>query len=272
VSQGGTSSAGSSGSDSGGSGGQTPALPGCKRGLAWANSSLDNEALKPAVTWWYNWGPRANSVLDGIEFVPMIWGAGFEVDTLVENIPGGAQHVLGFNEPNFFEQADLSASASAAAWPGVEAVAAQRGLVTVSPAVNFCGDDQNKTGPCHDTNPVDYLTDFFAACQGCDVDHIAVHWYNCTGDDLVFYLDQFKHFGKPIWLTEFACGFGGDTSEAGQEAYMREAIPLLEADPQVTRYSWFSGDPLPSARLIDGSGQLTPLGEVYVSLEYEPCE
>jgi hypothetical protein len=137
--------------------------------------------------------------------------------------------------------------------------------------VNFCGDDQNKTGPCHDTNPVDYLSDFFAACQGCKVDYVAVHWYNCTGDDLIWYIDQFKAFGKPIWLTEFACAYGGDTSVAGQEAYMREAIPILEQDPQVGRYAWFSGDPIPNARLLDGDGQLTPLGQIYAELEREPC-
>jgi hypothetical protein len=152
--------------------------------------------------------------------------------------------------------------------PQVEEIAAAKGLGTVSPAVNFCGDDATKTGPCHNTNPVDYLEEFFAACTGCRVDHIAVHWYNCDGASLQWYLGEFKRFGRPIWLTEFACAYGGDTSVAGQEQYIREAIPLLEADPDVFRYAWFSADPIPEARLLNDEGAPTSLGEVYLSLPH----
>ena len=274
--QGGTGSAGSSNPSGGSSGSGTSGTAGsagsppveteaCKRGVAWYSDQTMPAALMPGVTWWYNWGPGGTESAD-LEFVPMIWGGEFDVGNVVDDIPSGAAHLLGFNEPNFFEQANLSAQDAAAAWPGVENVAAQLGLPIASPAVNFCGDDATKTGPCHDTNPLDYLTDFFAACQGCKVDYVAVHWYNCSGADLTWYLDQFKAFGKPIWLTEFACGFGGDTSVAGQEAYMREAIPILEQDPAIMRYAWFSGDPMPNARLLDDNGQVTSLGQVYVDL------
>lgn len=264
-------SGGASGTAGSGTGGAPPAAAECKRGIAWANDEATNTALTPNVTWWYNWGAGAGAMAPGLEFAPMIWGGEFDVDAVVDAIPAGAKTLLGFNEPNFFEQADLSAQQAAGAWPWVEDVAAQRGLAIASPAVNFCGDDATKTGPCHDTNPVDYLTEFFANCQGCKVDYVAIHWYNCDGESLQWYLDQFKAFGKPLWLTEFACGFGGDTSPAGQETYMRAAVPILEADPAVQRYAWFSGTPIPGARLLDDAGQLTPLGQVYVELPREPC-
>jgi hypothetical protein len=243
----------------------------CKRGIAVARSSLTTAALRPAIAWWYNWGSGMDQSAEGLEFAPMVWGEGFDVNDVIEDVPQGAQFLLGFNEPNFFEQADLSASTAAALWPQVEQIATARSLALVSPGVNFCGDDANKTGPCHDTNPVDYLTDFFAACDNCKVDAVAVHWYNCDGGSLTWYIDQFKQFGKPIWLTEFACAYDGDTSPAGQEAYMREALPLLEADPQVARYSWFSGDQLPNARLLNSDGSLTSLGQLYTSLPQENC-
>jgi hypothetical protein len=260
------------GGNGGGSGGSTPEpATECKRGLAWASSQATNAALRPSITWWYNWGAGAEAMAAGLEFVPMVWGNPFDVADVVDAIPQGASTLLGFNEPNFFEQADLSAAEAAGAWPWIEDVAAQRGLSIASPAVNFCGDDEAKTGPCHDTNPIDYLTEFFASCASCKIDYIAVHWYNCDGESLQWYLDQFKAFGKPIWLTEFACGFGGDTSAAGQEAYMRVAVPILEADPAIHRYAWFSGDPIPGARLVNGDGSLTPLGQVYVDLPRTPC-
>jgi hypothetical protein len=132
--------------------------------------------------------------------------------------------------------------------------------------MNFCG----PAAQCHGTDPYQYLTDFFAACATCEVDYVAVHWYNCDLPSLKDYLEPggglagFEQFGKPIWLTEFSCDTSA--SAAQQEAYMRAAIPYLEGNPKVFRYSWFSADPIPNARLINSDGAPTSLGQVYISL------
>ena len=47
---------------------------------------------------------------------------------------------------------------------------------------------------------------------------------------------------------------------------MREAIPYLDANPNVFRYSWFSAGPIPNAKLINDDGSPTALGEVYIDL------
>jgi hypothetical protein len=197
-----------------------------------------------------------------------VWGGVSSAGEISPRIPKDARFLLGFNEPNFFEQADLSAADAAALWPTVETIARENDLFLVSPAVNFCGNDADKSGPCHNTNPFDYLEDFFSACTGCQIDYVAVHWYNCDTDSLEWYLSEFKKFNRPIWLTEFACAYGGDTSAAGQEEYMRAAIPVLEADPDVFRYAWFSASPIPEARLLNDDGSPTPLGRVYASLPH----
>jgi hypothetical protein len=143
------------------------------------------------------------------------------------------------------------------------------GVPLVSPAVNYCGPAAN----CNGTDPYVYLRAFFAACSGCRVDYVAVHWYNCDLASLRDYLEPggslegFEQFGRPIWLTEFACAIGGDTSVAGQQTYMRAAIPYLESSPHVFRYSWFSAGPLPNARLINDDGSPTALGLTYVDLD-----
>lgn len=49
---------------------------------------------------------------------------------------------------------------------------------------------------------------------------------------------------------------------------MREAIPILEARTDVFRYSWFSGDPMPNARLLNGDGTPTALGQIYLDLPH----
>jgi hypothetical protein len=190
----------------------------------------------------------------------------------VTSLPSGSRFLLGFNEPNFKEQADLSPQEAAADWPSVESLAKAQGIPIVSPAVNFCGSPTNSAGCAVSTitDPYTYLKDFFAACSGCEVDYIAVHWYNCDLASLQSYIDGdstyegFVQFGKPIWLTEFACD--SSHSAADQMAYMKAAIPYLESNPHVFRYSWFSASPIPNAMLTNADGSLTDLGATYAGL------
>jgi hypothetical protein len=254
----------------GGTGGTGGATHDCKRGIGWHGAGLTNAEVTSKITWWYTWGVGVQNLGAGLEHVPMVWGGGSKVADINKNIRADAKYLLGYNEPNFYEQANLSAQQAASDWPTVQSVAQTHDLPTVSPAVNFCGNDAAGTGPCHDTNPVSYLQDFFAACQGCKVDYVAVHWYNCDGASLEWYLDQFTQFNRPIWLTEFACAYDGDTSVAGQEKYMREAIPILEGRADIFRYAWFSGDPMPNARLLNTDGSFTNLGKIYADLPRDP--
>ena len=258
------------GDDPGGDGDvDPPPVAGCKRGVAYGyHSPADLEALSAGISWWYNWAPRPDegvaSVYSsiGVDFVPMVWGKNFDVDEVVSAIPDTAKYLLGFNEPNFGVQSDMTPEEAAALWPQVEEIAQRKGLTLLSPALNFCG------GDCNETDPFVYLQKFFAACEGCKVDAIAAHWYACTGDALSWYLDQLGQFGKPIWLTEFSCGDDADRSLEKQKQYMTDALKVLEADTRVARYAWFSGrtDAIPNVSLLGSDGQLTELGQLYVSL------
>ena len=236
----------------------------CKRGVA--TNDAPGAAFAPAVAWWYDWSLQGGA--SPLDFVPMYWGT----STTGDPLPAGAHAVLGFNEPNFKAQSNLTPTQAAAAWPTIEAKAKSAGIPIVSPAVNFCGSSTDPSG-CSDTtitDPYTWLKDFFAACSGCEVDAIAVHWYNCDLPSLKGYIDGngslegFVQFGKPIWLTEFSCD--GSHSEADQETYMKAAVPYLEGNPNVARYAWFSASPIPNAVLANGDGSLTPLGQLYESL------
>jgi hypothetical protein len=214
------------------------------------------------VTWWYNWSLKPSGANTGIEFAPMVWGA----STLSSAIPAGSKFLLGFNEPNFMSQANLTPAQAAADWPALQANARNAGAPIVGPAMNYCG----PAASCNGTDPYQYLTTFFGDCTGCEVDYVAAHWYNCDLPSLQDYLESggnlpgYEQFGKPIWLTELSC----DTTatEAQQEAYMRAAIPYLESNPHVFRYSWFSASPIPNAQLVNSDGSPTALGQVYISL------
>jgi hypothetical protein len=264
----GSGSSSSSSATSGGTGGAPAAL--CKRGLGYGyNSVADLQALSPGVSWWYNWAPQPDSpavaaahAALGMEFVPMAWNEK-DLPKLAAEVPADAAYLLGFNEPNFGNQANLTPEAAAAAWPQITAFAQQHGLATVSPAVNYCG------SPCNETDPFVWLDKFFAACPGCKIDYIAMHWYACDKSALTWYLGQFESkYDKPLWLTEFAClDDPGDHSAAGQAAYLSDALTILENDPRVFRYAWFTGRSMniPAVALLGADGQLTPLGKQYVT-------
>jgi hypothetical protein len=250
-----TGSGGASGT--GGAGGATA----CKRGIA-ANTA-PGARFFPSITWWYNWAIKPSGADVGIEFVPMVWGK----STVNADLPSGSKFLLTFNEPNFHSQSNLTAAQAASYWPTLEAKAKAAHIPLVSPAMNFCG----PASDCNGTSPYQYLKDFFAACPGCEVDYVAVHWYNCDLPSLKDYLEPggnlegFEQFAKPIWLTEFSCN--GSASAADQEAFMRKAIPYLETNSHVYRYSWFSAGPIPNAKLINDDGTPTALGNVYIGLD-----
>ena len=268
-----SSGSGASTAGSNGSGGFKGAS--CKRGVAYGHHSLaDFQALSAGISWWYNWDFRADQELRdgaylgaGVEYAPMIWGAASDRATAKTAIGADARVLLGFNEPNFGAQANLSAKAAAALWPELEAIADAKGLRLVSPAVNFCG------GSCQDTDPFHYLDAFFAACAGCRVDAVAMHIYvGCspTGDNkaewLINHIETYKsRFHQPLWLTEFACDSAKNTAE--QQAFLEDAVAYLEAEPRIERYAWFSGRAtnVPHVDLLAESGELTALGKAYVS-------
>jgi hypothetical protein len=120
-----------------------------KRGVGYGfKSAADLTALAPGLSWWYNWAPTPDaSVVNayqalGMEFAPMQWnkdlnGTTVTADALAAKIPAGAKYLLGFNEPNFKSQANLTPSQAAALWPVLQEVARRKNLKLVSPAVNY---------------------------------------------------------------------------------------------------------------------------------------
>lgn len=247
-----------------------------KRGVAYGyHSAEDMKALSAGMSWWYNWASTPDAGAAGVyaslgvSFAPMVWGGTPNADQLAAAIPAGAEYLLGFNEPNFKSQSNKTPGQAAALWPILEEVARRRNLKLVSPAVNYCGDCVSEGGVTY-SDPVAYLDAFFAACTNCKVDYIAVHWYACDLSALQWYIGRFKKYNKPIWLTEFACGDmpHDQITLAVQKKYMTDAVNYLENEPAVFRYAWFSGrnNEIPHINLLGASGQLTELGQLYVSL------
>jgi hypothetical protein len=232
------------------------------------------------ISWWYNWalvpdqGVGSAYTSLGVDFVPMQWGGSFTVSGDLSKIPSTAGYLLAFNEPEDSHQSGLTPQQAAALWPQLQQIAQGHSppLKLVSPAVNYCGGTMPDGGPaCNETSPFTWLDQFFAACTNCQVDAIAVHWYSCNASDIKNYIrgnPGMAKYGKPIWLTEFAMlGGGCATTAAAESTYMTAALQYLESEPAVARYAWFTGRSTssPQLNLLGASGQLTALGQQYVT-------
>ncbi len=58
----------------------------------------------------------------------------------------------------------------------------------------------------------------------------------CSPRYLAAYVDELARYGRPVWLTEFACPLGPRAGgEATQAAYMANALAVLDDAPAVER-------------------------------------
>lgn len=248
-----------------------------KKGLAYGyHTEADMAVLSKGVSWWYNWYFQPENAVSlvyqkyNMDFAPMTWNRSFNEAGLRAYYASHpeAKYLLGFNEPNFLSQANIKPSEAAAAWPRLEKIAKDYGLKIVGPAVNYSGDGVSENGITYN-NPIAYLDAFFAACPNCQVDFIGVHNYMCYTSALTSFINMFKKYNRPIWLTEFACWDQQNITLDMQKNYMLGAIEYLENEPSIYRYSWFNGNRSGSYPYLDifsqQSGKLTELGELYVN-------
>lgn len=248
-----------------------------KRGLGYGHHSPeDMAAISEGISWWYNWSHAPDvQIADiyqnyGVEFVPMAWNGGFDDQAMRDYIAAHpeVEYILAFNEPNFIDQANMTPSQAAAEWPRLEAIADEFNLDIVSVAMNFCGNCVSENGTTY-TDPVDYFDDFFAVCPDCRVDAISIHAYMEDVGGIEWYLDLFRKYGRPIWMTEFSA-WADTTTVEEQQKFLVQTVDTLENDPDVARYAWFTGrrNGHPYNGLFDyrQSGVLTELGSLYVNM------
>lgn len=249
-----------------------------KRGIAYGKHSKDDMlALKPGVSWWYNWAnePEANLNADyetlGVEFVPMMWGkvSDAQVQAFIDKIKPGAKYLLAFNEPNFNDGARLTPQEAVNAWVNVEKVANAKNLEIVSASPAYNGPD-NYGGF---SDPTKWHDQFFQLCPTCKVDYIAFHTYDNTAGSVVGVTGLLKKYNRPIWVTEFA---NRVIQTADQKiAFMKDILTSFENDPDIYRYSWFTGrvpanwlDMQEGQLLSPTSGVLKPIGTEYIKVPY----
>ncbi len=246
-----------------------------KKGIGFATGKTNRDVWSARVSalnvsWHYSWGPvLPGTEPDGVEFVPMLWtyhSGNPKPRAILKELAvapnTAAAPLLGLNEPDGKDQADMTVEQALAVWPELMATGRRLG----SPAtVNA---------------QKEWLQDFMrqAQARGYRVDFVCVHWYGGpNADSLVKYLKKVHElYGKPIWITEFGVGDWKAPSRAENKhspktvlRFMREVLPKLDALDFVERYAWFPSDEndraLGPSALFQKDGTLTPLGECYAA-------
>jgi hypothetical protein len=207
---------------------------------AWSFDGVHRALAKSGVRWYYTWGVdhRGIATPRGVNFVPMIWGAGSVTTANLQEVRHEGRYLLGFNEPDNAGQSNMTVSQALRLWPRLMATGMRLG----SPAV--------ASGAA---TPGGWLGQFMsgAKADGYRVSFITVHWYggDFTTAAAVSQLRQYlaaihARYHKPLWLTEFALiRFGSTTifpSKAQQAAFVTAATTMLAHLPYLQRYAWFA--------------------------------
>lgn len=246
----------------------------------------DLQALKPGNSWFYDWGtePQKN-VADyvgsekGIEFIPMAWNGNYDTNKMKAYYAAhpNDKYLLGFNEPNFPDQANMLPSEAAEKWHELETFVKEQNLILVGPAMNYAGEPL-KDGKVWD--PYDWMDAFIAAYKekyGTEphYDYTAVHAYMRDGNATMSLVNGFaQKYGKKVWLTEF-CQWESYTTAATQMSSMIDKVKQLELSDNVYRYAWFkarNANKYPYYNLLYyptktiSKGTLTDLGFAYVHM------
>ncbi|KAL7415240.1 glycosyl hydrolase catalytic core-domain-containing protein [Mrakia frigida] len=224
--------------------------------LPWLNTKLG---------WWYDWNVTPVGDSGAATPVSMLWGAGTADATDAARLAAFQalsyvpSYLLGPNEPDCSAgggSAGLSVADTAALWNTYIGPYKARGSMLGSPAM------------CHQAAET-FLPGFKAAIS-VDWDFTTVHINKNSMDGVRADLDHYATYGKPLWVTEFACvddssSFIPCTDQTKINTYINEIVDLLEADSRVMAYAYSDGMGLGSVWPTVSNGALSASGQTYLA-------
>jgi hypothetical protein len=245
-----------------------------KRGFADVGANYNNLQATGAG-WYYTWGTGAGNPGNfDAKHYPMFWSAPSQ-STINNTLDDEPAYILGFNEPERPDQANMSVAAAISAWTNISNTtnaynaANNTSIKLVSPAVADTGGAGGGQ---------QWLASFMsqAAANNLKVDAVAFHWYgvsnpnNPSGAASSFLgrVDSYYNsYQKPVFITEFAIhDWGGaytdeEIAEANRQ-FLSIVIPGLESRSHVAGYAWYHW--FSDAHLYEGN----PMTPTDVGFEY----
>ncbi|MCL2138343.1 MAG: glycoside hydrolase family protein, partial [Treponema sp.] len=239
-----------------------------KRGVSYSfeqdkTYAEDMALLAPAVKWFYNWYIQPHPDVEAarkehnVLYYPMVWN-NWDFEAMLEEYLAknpDIDFIMGYNEPNLRDQCNYTPKEAAKYWPKLVKFAKNHNLKIIAPGMNY-GTLENYWVPFvwldefFGIDSIDENTGKTIKNKGFkdvsldDIDVIAVHCYMPGTGALKGFINQFKRYGKPIWLSEFCSWEYSQPNAAWQNLeyqmnFMSEAVTYLELDPDVEKYAWF---------------------------------
>ncbi len=249
-----------------------------KRGISFnVLYEADFAAIEKGIGWAYNWGASGfNTTLENaankskISYFPMFWNGDDDWISLIRKYKEkhlDCEYILAFNEPNLVDQARMTPAEAAKKWTSVKKLAQDLNMKIVAPAMNY-GTLEGYS------DPIVWYDEFFSqpGVSINDVSALALHCYMNAPSAVKSFMERFRKYGKPIWLTEF-CAWEGSRTAEQQRSYMSQILNYLESEPMIERYAWFKYDGSTTANpcyglrpTVNKEGELSDLGKIYVAM------
>ncbi|KAL8744687.1 MAG: hypothetical protein Q9190_003086 [Brigantiaea leucoxantha] len=227
----------------------TATTPSSKRGLDYQNPNLLSLFTSSTrISWAYNYAQKPGGTIPAkYEFVPLLFNLASSSTSSWNANAKGATSLLAFNEPDVASSSISPASAAQGYKQYMQPFAGKARLGSPATTASSSG--------------LTWQRSFIAACSGCTVDFIAMHWAGSPGsasvaqfqDQVLSYINA---FGKPVWVTEIVV----TGTVADNQAFMQQVLPWLDAQAMVERYAWFNVD---GVLVSSGGSSLTAAGTTY---------
>ncbi|MBU6308166.1 MAG: autotransporter-associated beta strand repeat-containing protein [Planctomycetes bacterium] len=229
--------------------------------------------------WYYTWGTgTAQPGSFGAKHYPMFWNSPSDATINTVKNRAGVEWVLGFNEPERTDQANMSVTTALDAWSRICNAFAGTSVKLASPAVS-----DNTAGRT-------WISDFMTQLEdrrtnaanpkynpNLRVDAIAFHWYGYSNPNnpteaanwFIGSVDYYRTtYGKSVMPTEFAIhDWGGAYTDQqiidANKLFLDNVLPRLESRSYVPGYAWYHW--FSDAPLYSGSPPTpTPMAHRYV--------
>ncbi len=205
------------------------------------------------ATWRYDWSASGNST-SSIEYVPIKQDNSWPTWSTI-NAKLNVSHLLGYNEPDHTEQANVTVAQAVAQWPNM----LKSGLRVGTPACTS----------------FTWLYQFMDSCKAHNyrVDYVAIHSYWGGLTPQKWYSDLkaiHDKTGRPIWITEWNNGANWTTETWPTDSLARlqkqltdlkAILNVLDTAHFIERYSIYNW--VGNHRAMVLGGGLTPAGKYY---------
>jgi Glycosyl hydrolase catalytic core len=163
-------------------------------------AGCSKEQVDVNVSWYYTWQPHTMQISRprGVEFVPMIWNDTFVKPKELELAKESGSVLLGFNEPDGPDQANMTVEEALDLWPQLVAIGLRLGSPAPAGNPSLPGSWLERFIRCAATRP---------SCR-FPGDSLVWRQLRCRGggvNTLKDFLEAVYHkFQLPIWLTEYS--------------------------------------------------------------------